>query len=72
MCLSAIYWARIERVFYGFTVAEAASVGFDDRRIAEEICKPLGEQRIPQVQVLADEARQVLRACAADPRRVAY
>src|SRR5713226_3619217 len=29
MCLSAIYWARIDRIFFGFTVGAAARIGFD-------------------------------------------
>jgi len=72
MCLSAIYWARIERVFYGFSVADAATVGFDDRRVAEELAKPPHERTILQQQLLADEAREVLTQYIADPRRIAY
>jgi tRNA(Arg) A34 adenosine deaminase TadA len=72
MCLSAIYWARVERVYYGFSIEEAAAVGFDDRSIFEQLAKPLDRRDIPSVQCLGAEALKVLKAYAADPRRVKY
>jgi tRNA(Arg) A34 adenosine deaminase TadA len=72
MCLSAIYWARVDRVFYGFSVQDAADVGFDDRVIFEQLATPLDRRKIPEVQVLGGEALKVLKAYAADPRRVKY
>jgi tRNA(Arg) A34 adenosine deaminase TadA len=52
MCLGAIYWANIDRVFYGFNVQDAAEVGFDDSFIYEQLAKPLDQRKIPEVQVL--------------------
>ncbi|MBN1630177.1 MAG: nucleoside deaminase [Thermoleophilia bacterium] len=72
MCLSAIYWARIERVFYGFGIQAAAEAGFDDRFIFEQLDLPREKREIPATQVLGDEAAAVLRAFAADPDRVRY
>jgi tRNA(Arg) A34 adenosine deaminase TadA len=72
MCLGAIYWARVERVFYGFGIRDAARVGFDDLFIQGELVKSSEARAIPQAQVLADEARELLRAYAADPGRVKY
>lgn len=72
MCLGAIYWARIERVFYGFNVEEAAKVEFDDRFIYEQLKKPLAQRKIPEIQILDDEALAVLKVYAADPNRVKY
>ena len=72
MCLSAIYWARVDRVFYGFSVQDAADVGFDDRFIYEQLAKPLGRRKIPEAQVLGGEALKVLKAYAANPKRVKY
>jgi len=46
MCLSAIYWARITDVFYGNTRKEAATIGFDDEYIYEELKKDLEERNI--------------------------
>jgi tRNA(Arg) A34 adenosine deaminase TadA len=72
MCLGAIYWARIDRVFYGFNVQDAAEVGFDDSFIYEELAKPLDQRKIPEVQVLGAEAVEMLKAYAADPNLVNY
>jgi len=46
MCFAAIYWARIDRVVYAGTAADAADAGFDDSRIADEICRPYGNRSI--------------------------
>ncbi|MBN1632299.1 MAG: nucleoside deaminase [Thermoleophilia bacterium] len=72
MCLGAIYWARIERVFYGFSIQDAAGAGFDDRFIFEQLDLPREKREIPATQVLGDEAAAVLRAFASDPDRVRY
>lgn len=72
MCLGAIYWARIERVFYGFRVEDAARIGFEDRFIYGELAKPLHARAIPEAQVLGDEALHVLQVYAAIPGRVRY
>ncbi len=47
MCLAAIYWARIERVFFAATREDAAGAGFDDSLIYNEISKPVEERIIP-------------------------
>jgi guanine deaminase len=72
MCLSAIYWARVERVFYGFRIQDVAEVGFDDRFIYEQLAKPFDRRKIPGAQVLGAEALRVLKAYAADPKRMKY
>ena len=72
MCFSAIYWARIERIYYGFSDHDASAAGFDDRFIYEELVKAVDQRRIPQVQILRDESLQVLKEYAADPNRVRY
>ncbi len=72
MCLSASYWARLARVFYGFSIQEAAAVGFDDRLIYEELGKAADQRRLPMVQLLGTEALAELQRYAANPRRVSY
>lgn len=72
MCLGAIYWARIDRVFFGFGVKDAAAAGFDDQFIYDQLAKPLDKRMIPEVQVLAKEAQQAIKDYAADPKRVKY
>ena len=46
MCFAAIYWSRIKRVVYAANGADAAAAGFDDSRIASEICLPYNQRSI--------------------------
>ncbi len=57
MCLAAIYWARIDRVFYGNGRADAARIGFDDAAIYDEVARPIADRAVPMERLLADEAR---------------
>jgi len=72
MCLSAIYWAHIDRIFFGCTVNDVARIGFDDRFIYRQLARPAGRRTIRAVQLLAGEARVLVREYAANPRREKY
>jgi guanine deaminase len=72
MCLSATYWARVARVFFGNTVTDAAAIGFDDTAILDELRKSAPDRSIPATRFLAEEAAEVFREFAADPERVRY
>ena len=56
MCLGAIYWARLDRLFYGNTKTEAARIGFDDAFIYKELALPLSERTLRAEQLLGKEA----------------
>ena len=47
MCMSAIYWSRIDRVFFGANLKDASAVGFDDAFQYEDFAKPWAQRRIP-------------------------
>lgn len=72
MCLSAIYWARLDRIFYGFKIQAAATACFDDEFIFKELNKPSFDRQIPSFQMLENEALQVLQDYMANPDRVSY
>jgi tRNA(Arg) A34 adenosine deaminase TadA len=72
MCLSAIYWAHLDRVFYGFNIQAAAEALFDDELIFTELNKPQSQRKIPEIQILEAEALTVLRNYAANPERAKY
>lgn len=72
MCLSAIYWARIERIFYGNAHADAAAIGFDDAFIHKELQLPTEARAIPAVRMLDREALAIFQEFAANPSRVKY
>ena len=56
MCLGAIYWARPDRVYYANTRDDAATIGFDDAFIYDEIPRPLQERKIEMIQLGREEA----------------
>ena len=72
MCLAALYWARIQRVYYANTRKDAAKIQFDDALIYREIKLPLSRRRIPMRQLLRDEAQQVFKLWAAKSDKVNY
>ena len=72
MCLGAILWSRIPRIYYGFSISDAAGIGFDDREFYRQFSLPAAERRVPGVQVVPDEARMLLGEYAALPGRVSY
>lgn len=59
MCLSAIYWARLSKIYFANTKLDAARIDFDDNFIYEEIPKRIEDRQIPMVQLLRDEALKV-------------
>ena len=59
MCLSAIYWARIDKIYYANTRKDAAQINFDDDFLYTEINQPLDKRKVPIAQLLRDEAQAV-------------
>jgi tRNA(Arg) A34 adenosine deaminase TadA len=57
MCLGAIYWAKLERVYYANTQEDAAAIGFDDQFIYQELRLPIKERQLPLIQIRVDEAK---------------
>ena len=72
MCLSAIYWAHIERIYYGNTRKDAADIGFADDFIYEELDKPLSERSVPIIPMLRDEAMESFRIWSAKTDKTEY
>jgi Cytosine/adenosine deaminases len=60
MCLSAIYWAKIDKIYYVNTSQQVAEFGFDDSFIFDELRKNAEERRIRSLQVSEPNARYVL------------
>ena len=56
MCLSAIYWARINQYYFANNKQDAGKIGFDDAFIYSELKKPSGQRSIQQKQILREEA----------------
>lgn len=56
MCLGAIYWAHLDKLYYANTKQNAKDIGFDDSFIYEEIELPKEKRKIPTIQILNNEA----------------
>lgn len=56
MCLGAIYWAHIDKLYFANTKEDAASINFDDHFIYEELSKPVEERQLFTRQLLREEA----------------
>jgi guanine deaminase len=72
MCLSAIYWARIDKLYFGSLAADAARVGFDDSAIYREIAQPHSQRKIPTIQMMREEALAAFRAWEENPGKILY
>ena len=72
MCLSAIYWARLGRICFANTTADAAKLGFDDAFLYAELALPPGERSLPAERIVIPEALDVFAAWDADPGKVIY
>ncbi len=56
MCLSAIYWARIDKVYYANTRDDAKKIDFDDSLIYSEFQKKIETRKISMIQMMRNEA----------------
>lgn len=56
MCLSAIYWSHIDKIYYGNNRKDAAKIGFDDSYIYDELSLDLNKRKIPFEQINEKEA----------------
>lgn len=72
MCLGAIYWARLDRVYFAASRADAAAAGFDDEFIYLEIGLSPERRRLVCESLLREEALPVFSEWRAKPDKVAY
>jgi Cytosine/adenosine deaminases len=72
MCLSAIYWARIEKIYFANLSADAAKIGFDDSAIYAEMKRPAGQRKIPMIQMLREDALAAFHAWETQPGKIPY
>jgi guanine deaminase len=62
MCLGAIYWARLGKVYFASVAVDAAKAGFDDSFIYREIAEERAKRSIPMEQMMRQEALAAFRA----------
>ena len=72
MCLAAIYWARLERIYFAGTGNDAAKVGFDDSFVYQEIAKSRARRKILMTQLMREESLEPFRAWELKPDKISY
>ena len=72
MCLGAIYWAHLDRIYFGNAAFDASKSGFDDSFIYQQLAQPIGRRSIPMVQMMSVEAQSAFRAWKEKPNKISY
>jgi tRNA(Arg) A34 adenosine deaminase TadA len=72
MCLGAIYWARLGRVWFASTREDAAAAGFDDQFLYDEIPRAAPQRALPASTLLREEGAAAFRVWAESPDKIAY
>ncbi len=72
MCLGAVYWAHLDKMYYGNSKADAKNIGFDDSFIYDEIELKPEKRRLITTQLLSDEAIEAFKAWANAENKVKY
>jgi len=72
MCLSAIYWARIDQIYYANDKTDAAKIGFDDQFIYDEIALKMADRKISHVQLLRTEAQGAFKLWETSETKTEY
>ena len=72
MCLAAIYWARLDRLWYANLRSDAAAIAFDDEWLYREVALPLEQRALPALPMLRKEALVVFQEWEAKADRVPY
>ncbi len=72
MCLAAIWWARLETIYYASTREDAARIGFDDAALYQEVGRALHERHLPMVRCESDEAAQLMHEWLAKEDKIPY
>jgi guanine deaminase len=72
MCLGAIYWARLDRIFYAAGRDAAAAAGFDDSHIYDQLKLVPELRQIPMIPIACEDAQRPFEEWLRKPDRVAY
>lgn len=72
MCLGAIYWARLDRMFYGNNKHDAAGIGFDDTFIYEVLSLKPADRKLDSAVILPEEAIKAFEIWKTNLDKVEY
>lgn len=72
MCLGAIYWARLDKMYYGNTKNDAAAIGFDDAFIYDELDLKPENRKLKAEQILNSEALEAFKMWEVSRNKIDY
>ena len=72
MCLGAIYWARLDKIYFANTKEDASEIGFDDKFIYEELDLPKEKRKLRMEQLLHGKAREVFKKWEEKENKIEY
>jgi guanine deaminase len=72
MCLGAVYWSGLARVYFAGTASDAAEAGFDDSFIYREIQRPHLHRKIPMIQLMREESLAAFRVWEQKADKTSY
>jgi len=72
MCLGAIYWAHLDKLYYANTKQDAMAIGFDDSFIYDELDLPKEKRKIPTIQILNKEALEAFNKWRLNDNKIEY
>ncbi|KAB2847062.1 MAG: nucleoside deaminase, partial [Melioribacteraceae bacterium] len=72
MCLAAVYWSRIEKIYYACSRYDAADAGFDDKIIYDEFVVPEEEKKLKLFHLLHEEGKEVFSQWNSNPQKIMY
>ena len=72
MCLAAVYWARLRKIYYGNTRRDAAKIGFDDAALYREVARPVARRALQMTPLLRREALKAFAEWKRKTDRICY
>ena len=72
MCLSAIYWSRLDKIYYANTREDAKNIDFDDSFIYSEVRKEIDERKVKMIQINREEALEAFKIWQTKEDKIKY
>ena len=72
MCLGAIYWSHLDKLYFGNTKADAKDIGFDDSFIYDEITLKLEKRKLPTKNMLREESIETFKTWSSKTDKIEY
>lgn len=72
MCMAAIYWARIDNVYYANLSCDAQAIGFDDALIYGELAKEPRDRVIPMENIMREQAQSAFATWMQKVDKISY